>query len=168
MCLQIPYKDVLERPTPQIATQDIEVFKVISKCGHGWLNNLIIEFEKFPWYQGWRYIEPEFVETLRLFCVQIERNAFHSGEYKTIFERMNRYPAAALNEIIVKMLIPKGAKYFFYEGEYASSEIIYPYQQYVLDKDGNEIEYQSDWLFKPYKIGSRAPMYNTTTKMELI
>lgn len=168
MCLQIPYKDVLERPTPQIATEDIEVFKIISKSGQGWLNNLIIQFETHPWRQGWKYTEPDFVVTLRSCYVEIERNAFHSGEYKTIFERMNRYPAAALDEIIVKMIIPKGAKYFFYEGEYASSEIMYPYQQYVLDKRGNEIEYQSVWLFTPVAVGEGHPRFNATTQMTLI
>lgn len=112
---------------PEVAKRDIIVYKVIGKDGYGWMRDLKIAGQRCKWKQGWHYIEEtpflgkKNKKTSNREIIEIRGNAFHSCKTRGLaILRRDSY------EKVVKMIIPKGAKYYENADEYVSSEIIYP------------------------------------------
>jgi hypothetical protein len=121
MCFRLYYTG--KKPLPKKAKEDIIVWKVISKEGWGWMNNLKIDGKEEKWEKGWHYIElkPFIRSTVAHSTLKVNGNAFHSNKTR----RLGRGKVFYGNKL-VRMYIPKGALYYENDTEYVSSEIVYP------------------------------------------
>lgn len=110
------------KPELKQATQDILVYKVISKDGWGWAHNLLIDGKECKWEQGWQYTETHFVKDALYYVGRwvIDKNAFHSKKTHEGADFL-----CAPYEMIVEMYIPKGAYYYENETEYVSSDLVW-------------------------------------------
>jgi hypothetical protein len=124
MCFEIYGK---AKPKPEKATEDIIVYKAIQANGKGVYNQMIIDNKATRWRKGNEYYETTPFKTMTKSKWSdrwdINGHAFHSGvtKYDADFH-VNR----DRGDIVVKMIIPKGALYYKSNTEYVSNRIIYP------------------------------------------
>lgn len=137
MCFIKNYNRKDECKKPKIAKKNILVYKVIGKNGDGCYRNLYITNEKGqtnrePWKRGFQYTEltPFKSAVHKDLCVIVEGDAFHSKKTKYSALDIKGY-----DEIVVRMIIPKGALYYENIREYVSSSLIFPIsiKDYISD-----------------------------------
>lgn len=132
MCLEVQQKD----RKPLVATKDINVYKVLAEGGWGPIFTLYIQGLAQRYEKGYHYTETtpfKGRECHRPLCgdgwhIKIGRNAFHSLKTREGAENLMVNLKRIHTERhfkIVRMTIPKGAKYYESGTGYASSEIIY-------------------------------------------
>lgn len=124
MCFKIYQKD---KPKPQKAKEDIIVYKAIRKNGMSIYKQMVIDGKETRWKKGYEYYETTPFRTMvkSRFTDRwdISGHAFHSGaRYYDAYNHVN----ISRGDIVVRMIIPKGALYFTNGGEYVSNRIIYP------------------------------------------
>lgn len=107
------------KPKPKIAESDITVYKEIGYNGNGYRYPLIgKDGNRMKWEKGFHYTElPD--DKGRVFSFERCWN----GEWtihKGLHSKRKRYWRSA-----VKMIIPKGTKYFENETEYVSDQLVY-------------------------------------------
>lgn len=128
MCLEIltRAKKLKNAPKPRIAKQDIEVRKCIYKTRRSLIYDLIIDDKVDKWKKGTHYYEttPFKGKDLRDDCLYINGNCFHS--YASKIQAENIRQCYDDIRMVIRCIIPKGAKYYYAYDMYASSEIIYP------------------------------------------
>ena len=114
-------------PKMQTAKEDIVVYKAINKSGTGWVYNMRDkEGNIMKWIPGWVYYQdmPKSHLFTKYIRTEIEGNCFHSN--KTIRLAKGKKDSY---DMVVKMIIPKGALYYENEEEYVSNELYYPKQR---------------------------------------
>lgn len=129
MCLIIRYF-----PKVKIATQDITVYKCIMKNGDGVLYLLTsVTGKLLVWTPGTHYKEMPDIDG-NVFWI---RKNFTSWEISKGLHSFKTYQSAEDSlfmscddsVMIVKMIIPKGTKYYESLSEYVSDELIYPSEE---------------------------------------
>lgn len=126
MCFNTGISICKPKPEPKIAERDIKVYKVINRNGMGSFYNLLDENGSIIyWEPGYHYIESPDIDGNVFFFFEGWGNweitkGLHSK--KTLIGA--KYVCED-NERIVKMIIPKGAKYFENKDEYVSDQLIY-------------------------------------------
>jgi hypothetical protein len=130
MCFTKVYKKITEGKIekPKVAKKDIIVWKVVGADGRGCYKDLYItneagEKNREPWTRGFQYTEttPFYTAIAGYKSLEINGHAFHSKKVKH-----DAFLIQGSGEIIVNMVIPKGAKYYENDKEYVSSSIIFP------------------------------------------
>ncbi len=108
---------------PQIAKENIRVYKVIARNGQGCFYSLYINDKFENWTRGFHYVETTPFDTMIVGYneTSIYGHAFHSKKTRKAARDLKDD-----DEIVVEMYIPKGAKYYENKTEYASSAIVYP------------------------------------------
>ena len=122
MCFYLKDSDIGIKP--KIAKKDITAYKIIYKSNRGFFYNLEINNKKEKWTQGYIYSESDpFDKSYN--SKEIHGRCFHSIK---IFSDIIYYMKYFNTMKIVKMIIPKGSKYYENDTQYVSDTIYYPLQ----------------------------------------
>lgn len=131
MCFTLEIK-TKKKPKPEVATEDIKVYKCITDSPYGVYYPLIINDKKEIYTKGYEYeettpfrgsyiAEPDtYSENRRL---KIEGNCFHSCTTRHFANNRKQY---RWHKVVI-MTIPKGALYYKNKEEYVSNRLIYPH-----------------------------------------
>ena len=125
MCLTVNFrtKENLEKfAKGKIAKRDIHVEKVIRKDGYPPYYNSFIYEKGFEYYQTGKKFRITKQITDNLNIIHITRG-LHS--VKNLIYYINEFHYSVIGHDCVKMIIPKGATYYYHKGFYVSDRLIY-------------------------------------------
>ncbi len=130
MCFKLRYED----KKPRVAKQDIVCWKILRMDNRSPMYDLVIDRKEEAWTPGYIYWEKS--QTFRKSSIsqyKVNGGCFHS-------KRMRKLAKISWimddgDKKVVKMIIPKGAKYYENDEEYVSDTIWYPHQRKKKEKE---------------------------------
>lgn len=127
MCFSTGISSKESKPEPKITVRDIKVYKVIRKNGTGVYRDLRYKNGNMMlWKPGYHYTElPDTNGNVFGIKIRLDEWAIYKGLHSIKTPKKAKIHIYNNDCIIVKMIIPKGSKYFKNKDEYVSDQLVY-------------------------------------------